>query len=270
MSQRLITAIVIIAIALPILIYGKLPFIALGIFLTLVAVQEMIDMKETVNKAPIEIKILTMFATLMVVFSGFDIYSQTFTGVLDFGIGTISFFLFFLMVTLVTRKGFTVNDAGFYLLTILYIGATFHSMLYLRFVGISYFLFMLIVVAVGDSGAYFFGRKFGRRKLAPVISPKKTVEGAIGGTLLAVTIGTIFGLVTGISTSVISLILISLIISIVGQFGDLVASSMKRNYEIKDFGTLFPGHGGVLDRLDSHLFASMALYILMNMMNVGI
>ncbi|HAX73633.1 MAG TPA: phosphatidate cytidylyltransferase, partial [Firmicutes bacterium] len=190
-------------------------------------------------------KIFTMLATLMVVFNGYDFASQSFTETLGFGLGMVSFFLFFVLLTQVTRQGFSVNDAGFFLLTIFYVGTTFHSLLYLRMIGLTHFIFLVLVVAISDSAAYFFGRRFGRHKLAPLISPKKTVEGAIGGTLTAVLVGVIFGLVTNLSGSILLLAMTSLVIAIAGQFGDLVASSMKRRYGIKDFGKLFPGHGGV-------------------------
>lgn len=270
MKQRIVTAIIMIAIVLPILIYGKLPFIILGILLTLVATQEMIDMKETVTKTPVEVKVFTMLATLMIVFSSFSFKVLSFTNTLTFGLGTMSLFLFILLLAVIVRKEFTVNDAGYYLLTIFYVGSTFHSMLFIRFLGLSLFLFMVLVVAITDSGAYFIGRKFGKRKLAPRISPNKTLEGSVGGTISGVIVGVIFGVVTGLSTNVMTLLLMSLVVAIVAQFGDLVASSMKREYGIKDFGKLFPGHGGVLDRLDSHLYASLALYILINVLNVVI
>lgn len=270
MKQRVLTALVIIAIGLPILIYGKLPFILLGVLLALVASQEMIDLRETVSKTPIEIKLFTMIATLMIVFSSFDFKTLTFTGTLVFGLGTMSLFLFILLLTVVTRKQFTINDAGYYLLSIFYIGSTFHSVIFLRTLGLNLFLFMIIVVALTDSGAYFVGKKFGKRKLAPLISPNKTIEGSIGGTVIGVLAGTIFGFITGVSSNVLALAIMSIVVAAVAQFGDLVASSMKREYGIKDFGTLFPGHGGVLDRFDSHLYASLALYILINVMNVVI
>ena len=270
MKQRVITAIIMIAILLPILFYGKLPFIILGILLTLVATQEMIDMKETRAKTPIEVKLFTMVATLMLVFSSFNFKTLSFTNTLTVGLGTMSLLLFILLLVVIIRKEFTVNDAGYYLLTIFYVGSTFHSMLFIRFLGLPLFFFMILVVAITDSGAYFIGRKFGKRKLAPRISPNKTLEGSVGGTLSGVIVGVLFGVLTGVSTNVVTLIMMSLVVAVVAQFGDLVASSMKREYGIKDFGKLFPGHGGVLDRLDSHLYASLALYILINVLNVVI
>ena len=98
MKQRVITAIIMIAVGLPILIYGKLPFIILGLLLALVATQEMIDMKETVAKTPIEVKLFTMLATLMIMFSSFNFKTLSFTGTLTFGLGTMALFLFILLL----------------------------------------------------------------------------------------------------------------------------------------------------------------------------
>ena len=136
MKQRVITAIIMIAVGLPILIYGKLPFIILGVLLALVATQEMIDMKETVAKTPIEVKLFTMLATLMIMFSSFNFKTLSFTGTLTFGLGTMALFLFILLLAVVVRKDFSIKDAGYYLLTIFYVGSTFHSMIFIRFLGL--------------------------------------------------------------------------------------------------------------------------------------
>lgn len=111
-----------------------------------------------------------------------------------------------------------------------------------------------------DAGAYFVGRFLGRRKLAPKISPNKTVEGFFGGTLIGVgfaaliTIGYYYimqALGTTVSVNYIALVVISLLASLLSVFGDLSASIIKRQSSIKDFGHIFPGHGGVVDRFDS-------------------
>ena len=109
MKQRVITAIIMIAVGLPILIYGKLPFIILGVLLALVATQEMIDMKETVAKTPIEVKLFTMLATLMIMFSSFNFKTLSFTGTLTFGLGTMALFLFILLLAVVVRKDFQLR-----------------------------------------------------------------------------------------------------------------------------------------------------------------
>lgn len=127
-------------------------------------------------------------------------------------------------------------------------------------------IFCLAVPWLADSGAYFAGSYFGKRKLCPAISPHKTVEGAIGGilagTLSALLIGFIFKLVYGQVTIYYGvLVLVAFINSIISIFGDLTFSIIKRSCKIKDFGSIMPGHGGLLDRFDSVLFCIPVVYI---------
>jgi len=122
-------------------------------------------------------------------------------------------------------------------------------------------LFLFLVIWLGDTAAYYGGRRFGRRPLAPSISPKKTIEGALFGLLgsLAGGIISLLWFLDGIS--LLHGLLVTLICGIIGQFGDLAESLLKRNTGVKDSSGLIPGHGGVLDRIDSLLFAGPALYI---------
>ncbi len=153
--------------------------------------------------------------------------------------------------------------------TVLYITFSFTAFTLLRYAESGVYLFIIVFISssVCDIFAYFTGMLFGKHKLIPEISPKKTVEGAVGGTLFAV-----FGLllyvfildkaVSGIEVNYILASVYGLVLAIVGQFGDLVASLIKREHGIKDYGKLLPGHGGVLDRVDSILPISLVLYIL--------
>ena len=135
--------------------------------------------------------------------------------------------------------------------------------------GIFTVLFLLFCAWFGDSGAYFVGTFFGKHKLCPKISPKKTVEGLIGG---VVTVGIIAGITLLIYNSFILserqlnyfvLIPTAMVASLVGVVGDLSASVIKREYDVKDFGNIMPGHGGVIDRFDSVIFVAPFLYISM-------
>ena len=120
---------------------------------------------------------------------------------------------------------------------------------------------LLIVVFIGDTGAYYVGSYLGRHKLCPSVSPNKTVEGALGGLLAGLGAGALYKsfllplLPWGLS------LLFFLSISIAGQMGDLFESQLKRVAGIKDSGTLLPGHGGILDRIDALLFAAPVAYI---------
>ena len=122
-------------------------------------------------------------------------------------------------------------------------------------------LLLIGTVVMSDSAQYYTGRAFGRRPLAPAISPKKTIEGAIGG----VVIGALFMLVAGTAVlrlaSPVSLVLLGITIVLLGICGDLFESRLKRVAGMKDSSTLIPGHGGVLDRIDALLFATPAFYL---------
>ena len=126
-------------------------------------------------------------------------------------------------------------------------------------------LFLLAVIVAGDSGAYFTGRKMGSLKLYPAVSPKKTVEGALGGLCSSVVAGALVGLIFLRPFPFTSFCIFSLATAFAGQLGDLVESMIKRNSGKKDSSGLLPGHGGLLDRLDSLLFAFPVLWALLEL-----
>ncbi|HBI04289.1 MAG TPA: phosphatidate cytidylyltransferase, partial [Paenibacillaceae bacterium] len=114
-----------------------------------------------------------------------------------------------------------------------------------------------------DTGALFFGKKFGKRKLWPAISPNKTIEGSLGGGLLGIIIVVLISYFANI-TSLLPLstaILIGLVIAIGGQLGDLMESAVKRSLHVKDSGEILPGHGGMYDRFDSMIVVFPILYL---------
>jgi phosphatidate cytidylyltransferase len=126
------------------------------------------------------------------------------------------------------------------------------------------FLFMPVIGAyITDTGAYFTGLSIGKHKLIPSVSPNKTVEGAIGGIVAAVIGFVIYGVVMsamGFSVNYLLLVILAVICAVAAQFGDLTASVIKRNYSVKDFGHLIPGHGGMVDRVDSLMFTAPIVY----------
>ena len=135
-------------------------------------------------------------------------------------------------------------------------------------------LIPFIIAFISDSGAYFAGLYFGRRKLAPVISPKKTVEGAIGGVIAAV-LGMllymfIVDIAFGFTVNYLAVIFYAIICSAAGVFGDLCFSVIKRQSGIKDYGTLIPGHGGILDRFDSMVIVAPLVEILLAIIPVAV
>ena len=120
-------------------------------------------------------------------------------------------------------------------------------------------LLLLAIIWVGDTGAYYGGRAMGRHLLAPKVSPKKTVEGAIAGVLGSVIAGAAGG-TWFLHESLPTLIWVSVVTAIAGQVGDLAESVLKRSAGVKDSSSIMPGHGGILDRLDSLFFATPIFY----------
>lgn len=124
-----------------------------------------------------------------------------------------------------------------------------------------YHVWLIIIASAGcDTAAYFTGVFLGKHKMAPVLSPKKTWEGAAGGVAGAALLGVIFALI--FKQNILMYLVISLVGSVVSMIGDLTASAIKRNMDIKDYGRLIPGHGGMLDRVDSIIFTAPVVYYL--------
>jgi len=120
--------------------------------------------------------------------------------------------------------------------------------------------FLLLVVWLGDSGAYYVGKQLGKHKLSPRISPKKTVEGLIGGITASILAAVVIHYTFFEKFPLLHAIIAGVILSVAGVIGDLAESMWKRSADVKDSGTLLPGHGGFLDRFDSILFTAPILY----------
>jgi phosphatidate cytidylyltransferase len=122
-------------------------------------------------------------------------------------------------------------------------------------------LFVLFCTWACDTGAFFAGRAFGRRKLAPTLSPGKTVEGAVGGLFAALAMAALLG--AALRMEITAALLLGALAGVLGQVGDLCESAIKRDLGLKDFGSILPGHGGILDRFDSLLLTAPAIYTLL-------
>ena len=158
------------------------------------------------------------------------------------------------------------SQAAFALLGIYYVAIPVSFIYKIRMLDYGVYVFILLFVCswIADTFAYFVGVNLGKHKLVPHLSPKKSVEGAIGGVVGAGIIGLIYGIVlhnTLKINSQIPFLIISMAGAFISIFGDLAASAIKRNYEVKDYSNLIPGHGGILDRFDSMLFVAPIVYI---------
>lgn len=178
---------------------------------------------------------------------------------------TVAYFLLAVFILLVRQKDFDLEKTiGYTAYPIIlsyafsYLGSiiSFES-------GIYYLLLLVNFASVCDTGAYFIGSFFGKHKLCPAISPKKTVEGSLGGIAASIVASIIIAACYGGHGNLVVTLAATVLLCIVGMMGDLFASIIKRRAGIKDYGNLIPGHGGILDRFDSMLLIAPVLYLLM-------
>lgn len=307
MKKRIITGIILACVLIPCVYFGGIPFLVLALFLAGMGAYEMMHMfyrsyptlKTLQYIVPVMCVIIVFLMYLSAEFGfGSDIFiddgEMTYQAIrtkllYNFWVLTaVALFIASCFAATLFIKGSGAKDMMACATTICYCGIIMGlaaSIEYLqpvssstilpssRFGGRS-FAYVFLIVTTTDVFAYLIGRKIGKHKLCPDISPNKSVEGAIAGGLCGAILGTagafLFQIVSfDASISVFANIilvlvvfLISVIISIMGQFGDLIASKFKRSYDIKDYSNIFPGHGGVLDRFDSLLMAGAAFYIL--------
>ncbi len=272
MLQRIVTATVLMAILLPVLIFSwQVPFLipALVGLMSLCAVWELFKClgcdKDLLMLIPSCLVCLGLpFGTL---------WADSLTGYVTLCLGVTFLFLLYGYTVAVFRRGRMQFASLATLFTgVAYIALAFTALALLRHQtpqGGYLYLLVFFGAWVTDTFAYFTGRFFGHHKLNPEISPKKTVEGSIGGILFCILSFVLFGVVMQKAwdkeVNYILLCVAGLVCSFISQIGDLITSLIKRERGVKDFGKIFPGHGGVLDRFDSILAVSPVLLILCNL-----
>lgn len=266
MKTRIITAVVGIALLIPLLIFfDTYAFVAGMAFLSMVGCFEMLRVEDLHKNYFFSVPILLL--------AGFVPFSVRCWGleILPYVLPLLLAVLLYALLMMVLCYGKRdVHGVGAAFMGCLYVIAGFSAMVAIPD---NYGLPDLALVFVGawvtDTFAYFSGRLFGKHKLIPAVSPKKTVEGSLGGMLFCVIGFFVWGLLyyrddlsaLGRPETLLFLIVGGLLASVVSQIGDLSMSVFKRQQGIKDFGKLFPGHGGVLDRFDSTLAVAVAMLI---------
>lgn len=262
MKQRIITGVIGAAIFLTMVFVGGLPFTLFILALATVGLYELLRMKNIPLFSFIGIVSLCLMWLLL-------LPRQTIQISFLFEWEKIDVFLFLLFLLLmfmvISKNKITFDEVGFVIVSSLYVGFGFHYLVETRNIpeiGLALVFFVIFLIWSTDSGAYFIGRKFGKRKLWPEISPKKTVEGSVGGIATAFVIGSILQFWLQLFSSVWTFIFVILVVSVSGQIGDLIESAIKRHYGVKDSGNLLPGHGGVLDRFDSLIYVFPLLHLL--------
>jgi phosphatidate cytidylyltransferase len=309
MKKRTITGLIMLAILAPVFVYPGLirVFDVFMLGACLLASLELLHMYEKERKIPLVVKIIDIVLTIILycaiinsgIFEGQlgivvhgkelnesaplvlkAIYGMRLQYIIT-PVNAVFAIFIVIMSTMILKPDFTVKDAGKLLIAIIYVSVGIGAFTILRYLGVRFVIYLLSIVVATDIFAYFSGMLFGKHKMAPTISPKKTWEGAIGGTTIATIIGFLvlflydsfspvfhegvkmsffFGIFDYDSFSLVGkiffILTLTLLLSVTSQIGDLVASKLKRNYGIKDYSNLFPGHGGILDRFDSWFFAS--------------
>jgi len=265
MKTRTLTAMVMAVTMIPLLIWGDVYFIFEGfcLIVSLGAAYEFRKMFRNEKKLPLWIDALTMVFTGLA-FVAFVAAEQNPVWLpLVPTLGLLLMIVYGILMVFI--NDFKAQDFGNALSTILYCSIGLASLALLRGFGLPLILYGLIVAMLNDTFAMWIGMKFGKHKLCPLVSPKKSVEGAIGGFVIGGALTSVFGIVLhvfGEGFPWVWVVVISLVLSCLGQIGDLVASKFKRSYGIKDYSNLFPGHGGILDRFDSWMFVATALYLI--------
>lgn len=258
MKKRVISAIIALIICIPLLIIGGYPFYIGVSILSAIGYYEIINIRERERKVPLTIKIVGLITYLMIVLNN---VVSSIMFYIDYKVLAITAFLLMLPIIFFDRKKYNVNDALYLIGTSIFLGISFNYLMIFRNIDIYYLVYILLITIMTDTFAHFFGTKIGKHKLCPSVSPNKTIEGAIGGGIFGTFFGSVFYL-TVFNGNTFVIILISLLLSIVAQCGDLVFSAIKREYDVKDFGKIMPGHGGVLDRFDSLLFSILLFSII--------
>ncbi len=260
------TAVIAILLLIPFLIFSNTP--ALLVFtalLSVAATYELLKCTGNLNKAPI-----AAMSFLVTLVSQILVRLFNANGYLSLMLLVYMAYFVTVMTAAVFSKGkIKLSDALQCAVMTAYVSFGFAALVLLRDMNDSYgiilFLLAFLIPWVCDGAAYFVGVFFGKHKMIPDVSPKKTIEGAIGGIVGGVLITAIFGMVMhfgyGKMPNYILLLSLAFVGCLVSQWGDLIASLLKREYGVKDYGRIFPGHGGVMDRFDSLFAVSIFIYI---------
>ena len=274
MKQRIITAIVLVIIAIPICIFsGTIIFPIAMAFIGLAGVYEMLGCMGTRKNLLISVPLYILaLASPFLVWRRYNYFITSFKPDYSAILLPLLFALYLLAVWVFSYQKDQEVDMNKIItsaiVSLYIIGATSSIVMVREAVGGEYYWYFIFIGAwITDTFAYFTGMLFGKHKLIPAVSPKKTVEGAIGGTVFCVAFfvgyGTLLNHLTQYDISIVLLAFAGLLSAFVSMIGDLSMSVIKRTYGIKDYGKIFPGHGGVLDRFDSILAVAvvMALFL---------
>ncbi len=268
MLTRIITALVALCVLIPVLIFSNTWVLPIAVAIVcFIGTYEALKCIGTLKKPIISGVLLSLSAAVPILTR---LVNHTCSVFVSMACIVFAVILYFMTVLVFSKGTVGISEISISAFMSFYVISGFSAIVFLhdRFDGGHYtYLLVFIGAWITDVFAYFCGRLFGKHKLIPEVSPKKTVEGSIGGTLFSGVAFVLFGIILEsieiyVDQSHFQLFVFGVIAAVVAQIGDLCMSALKRHYGIKDFGKIFPGHGGVLDRFDSILSVSIVLLIL--------
>ncbi|MDT2197746.1 phosphatidate cytidylyltransferase [Paenibacillus larvae] len=258
MKQRIVTGVVAGAGFIALLILGSYWYAALLLLMAIIGYDEFVRMihmkanKGTYAAGWLGLIVLTIPWSL----TGWSFQPDT---------SAVIWLLMFVLlaITVLSKNKITIDQIALLFIGVVYIGIGFYYMILTRLEnGLFWTLLIFLCIWASDAGAYFVGSKLGKHPLWPVISPKKSVEGSIGGVIIAAIVAVAFALYDPELLSIGRAALLGVVIAVVGQLGDLIQSAYKRVKGINDTGAILPGHGGILDRVDSWLIVFPIVHLL--------
>lgn len=257
LKQRVITAVILIAILAGATILSKYALIVIACICAVGGAYEYSRLITKNNKIGANLLLCTASALTIVI----SVFSDRYI----FEIALLSILVIFMLS--IFSKEPDAMDIIFLVWGYIYTGLFMALAVRVILHPYGYYIILPAIAACAlcDTAAYFIGCSFGKHRLAPKVSPKKSIEGAVAGFTAAVitySLSYFISAKAGIEIPLMFFILGGVVVGIVGQCGDLAASLVKRKFDVKDYGTVFPGHGGFLDRIDSYLFVFAAMYIL--------
>ena len=272
MKIRSLTSAIILAVMVPVLILSKYLIypIALAIF-AVIAVFELLRVIGEHKNYKISIPAYIMAAALPVLTHDIflDQNPELQKNYMLFAVATVFMYMLYIMGLAVFSKGeLRFSKIAEVFLAVTYVVMSFTALCLLRYISNGTWCFFLVFLSAWgtDVGAYCVGSLIGKHKLIPEVSPKKSVEGAIGGTVFAVILFMVYGFavskLTELTPNYLLLGIEGVLLSVISQVGDLVASLIKREHGVKDYGKILPGHGGIMDRFDSILAVSLPLVMM--------
>lgn len=259
MKKRVVSAFLMILIfALCIIISSKI-FAILMLICGNLCLKELIDIKYK-NKYIDFVKFVCYLSISILILNGvFFKFNTLFT-------------LIFPILSIITpiifyndNKKYNMEDSLYLIGITFFLGIAFNIIVYLRDIDIALCLYIFLVACLTDTYAYIGGSLIGRHKLTE-ISPKKTIEGSILGSFMGTILASIYYLTVIDANNIFKVLLMTFILTVLSEFGDLVFSSIKRHFKIKDYSNIIPGHGGMLDRFDSIIYVALSYVLVLTIM----